>query len=128
MLLDAGADVNDGLGPGAGALLAALKGAQEKGVVVKVVRKGGFVSKQVIYTAVEKERVDILPLLLRVGGGVVEEEELGERAKRSGNEVIKGLVDAFREGGIKGIAKYEKESEEKVGEKTGWWKVWKSEK
>jgi len=128
VLLDAGADVNDGLGPRAGALLAALQGEQEKNIVVKIVRKGGLVSERVLYTAVEKERMDILPLLLRVGGGVVEEEELGRRAKKTGNEVVEALVEAFREGGIKGMAEYEKEVGEKVWEKTGWWKVWKSEK
>ncbi len=128
MLLDAGVDVNDGLGPGAGALLAALQGAQEKNIAVKIVRKGGLVSERVIYTAIKKERMDILPLLLRVGEGVAEEEELSKRAKKSGNKVGEGLVKAFREGGIKGMAKYEKEGEEKFWEKTGWWKVWKSEK
>jgi hypothetical protein len=120
VLLDAGADVNDGLGPGGGALSAALRGGQEKDVVVKIVRKGGYVSKQVIHCAVEKERVDILPLLLRVGGGIIEEEELGKRAKKTGNEVVEGLVESFREGGIKGMAKYKKESEEKVGNKMRW--------
>jgi hypothetical protein len=94
MLLDAGADVNDGLGPGAGALLAALRGGREKDVVSKILRKGGFVSRQVIYTAIEKERVDLLPLLLRLGKGVIAKEDLKERAKETGNKVVQGLVDA----------------------------------
>jgi hypothetical protein len=128
MLLDAGADLHDGLGPGGGALLAAIMGGREKDIVVKIVKKGGDVNLRILYMAIQKERMDVLPLLLRKGEGKVDEEDLWKWAKETGNEEIKALVEDFREGGIKEMVSYEKESENEAGKKTGWWKWWTSKR
>ena len=113
--------MHHGFGPGAGVLWAALNGGQEKDVLVKIMRKGGYIGVRVIHIAVQKERVDILPLLLRVGGGLVEEEELEEWTNQTGNEEVESLVEAFTKGGIKGLAEYEKGRKEEARKKIRWW-------
>lgn len=123
VLLDTGADVNDGLGPGGGALLASLEGGQSKDIVLKIVKKGGEVSNRVIYAAAKKSRVDVLPLLLRVGGGRIKREELERWAKESENEGVKTLVEEYIGSVIKGITEYEKENEAEVKEGRGWWQI-----
>lgn len=59
--------------------------------------------------------------LLRVGGGLVEEEELEEWTKQTGNEEVESLVEAFTKGGIKGLAEYEKGRKEEARKKIRWW-------
>jgi hypothetical protein len=120
VLLDAGGDVNDGQGPNGGALLAALEGGQGKDIIVKIVRKGGIVGALVIDSAIRKERVDVLPFLLRKGRGRVGGQELWERAKEIGNEEVKELVRGFMLDGMN-----EKKTEGKAWQKGSWWEVWK---
>lgn len=111
VLMDYGADLNDGYGPGGGALYAAILGDQPKEIVEKMVEKGAIVSFRVVYLAVEKRRVDVLDGLLRSSGDNVKSEELFEKAKSTGDKEI-----------IKMVGKFLKR---RMG-KDKWWKVWKS--
>ncbi|PVH70901.1 hypothetical protein DL98DRAFT_521360 [Cadophora sp. DSE1049] len=121
VLLDAGADVNDGMGPGGGALVAALLGGQGKDVVVKILKRGGSVGQYVLNVAVKKERVDVLMMLLKRGGERVDIEKVLQKAREGGNEKVIEISEGFlRE-------KEERIDEDefgKVGEQRSWWKFW----
>lgn len=119
MLLDAGADVNDGMGPGGGALLAALLGGQGRDVVGKFVKRGAFVGNSVLNTAVRKERADVLRMLLRRGGSNVDMERALTTAREGGNRRVNEILEEFwceKEKVIVGV------KSEKAVETRRWWK------
>lgn len=64
VLLDNGADVNDGCGPGGGALFAALLGGQPLEVIAKIGDKGGRISTGCVLAAIRLGRSDAVELLL----------------------------------------------------------------
>ncbi|KAK0108654.1 hypothetical protein ONS95_003447 [Cadophora gregata] len=95
VLLDTGADVNDGMGPGGGALLAAIWGDQGKDIILKIVKKGGFVAGPVLTAALQKERVDVLRMLLKRGGGNIDVEDILRRVRAGSNKRIEKIVERF---------------------------------
>lgn len=119
VLLDAGADANDGMGPGGGALLAALLGGQGKDVIVKIVRKAAFVGESVLSIAVQKERVDVLGELLRKRWERIDIERLLLKAREEGNGRVVEILEEFR-------SRTEERSDEdefgKIGEQRKRWK------
>ncbi|MAD83309.1 MAG: hypothetical protein CL912_25750 [Deltaproteobacteria bacterium] len=119
ILLDAGADVNDGMGPGGGALLAALLGEQAKDVIIKILRRGAFVGNSVLDTAIRKERADILKMLWKRGGSNVDMERAVRTAREGGNKRVIEILEDF--GGEKMEVTVIDKSE-RVGEERRWWK------
>jgi hypothetical protein len=97
VLLDNNADVNDGLGPGGGALYAALLGAQPPIIIERIVQNGGEVSFRTLSVALQKERLDVLPNLLRESRlrNSKELEDLVQCAKGTGNEEAITMVQNF---------------------------------
>ena len=118
VLLDAGADVNDGMGPGGGALLAALLGGQGRDVVGKIVKRGAFVGESALAVAVEKERMDILGMLLRSGEKSFNLERTLQRAQEGGSKKVIEILEEF-EGKEEVI---DRDKSKKAGEKRRWWK------
>jgi hypothetical protein len=97
VLLDNGADVNDGWGPSGGALYAAILGSQPLEIIDKMVQKGAIVSSRVLHLVVENERLDVLEILLQRGRAEksVKPDELVEWAKNRGNKEVLSVVQNF---------------------------------
>ncbi|KAI1405229.1 hypothetical protein F4819DRAFT_444508 [Hypoxylon fuscum] len=97
VLLDNGADVDDGWGPGGGALYAAIVGGQPLEIVRKILGKSVAVSSRNINTAVGQGRADVVKLLLnqeQIDPGV-NVEEVVEGAQKSGNQEIIATVKTW---------------------------------
>lgn len=119
LLIDYGADLNDGWGPGGGALYAALIGSQPGEIIEKMVQKGGDVSPTIIHTAIKKERLDVLPSLLRDRQvQLITSADLMEWTKDTENEKVISLVESF-------ITKREAEKAKRAKRAERWWQVWK---
>lgn len=100
VLLDNGADIWEGFGPGAGALLPAIEGGQELEVVERIARMTGELSARCAGAAIRAQRVDLLGLLfLRLklrrdldAGAMV------ELANKTGNEDVIRVIEEWAEG------------------------------
>lgn len=98
VLLDNGADVNDGWGPGGGALFAALMGGQPLEVIAKIVDRGGRISTGYVLAAIQRGRSDAVELLLyhkrnSLAGMAV--GEIKEAALESADKDIISVVQAW---------------------------------
>ena len=94
VLLDNGADVHDGFGPGGGALYAALLGSPLREIIERIVENGGYISWRVLSTAIGEERLDVLQSLLRQSQ-VWKSDELEsfvKTEKDTGNEEVIAVV------------------------------------
>lgn len=122
VLLDCGADVNDGWGPGGGALYAAILGSQPAEIIDKIFKNGGMISTSVIYAAVKNERLDVLPKLLR-GTSIGSEDlpRLIEIAEDRGNKRLIAMIEDF---GLNQASKMRRPL--RHGHTKSWWQVWKS--
>jgi hypothetical protein len=122
VLLDNGADVNDGWGPGGGALFAAVLGGQPLEIIAKIVDKGGRISTGCILSAIRRGRADVVELLLnhkRNGLAGKAGEDIRDAAQKSADKNIISVVQAWTssktsQGGLAGNAN---ESKDK-----GWWR------
>ncbi|OIW26696.1 hypothetical protein CONLIGDRAFT_646846 [Coniochaeta ligniaria NRRL 30616] len=122
VLLDNGADVNDGWGPGGGALFAALLGDQPLEIIAKIVDKGGRISTGCIFSAIQRGRADVVELLLNHKRNNLDgkaREDIRDAAQKSADKNIISIVQAWSEiktsqGDLAGNAS---ESKDK-----GWWR------
>ncbi|KAE9366508.1 hypothetical protein N431DRAFT_561933 [Stipitochalara longipes BDJ] len=125
VLLDNNADVNDGWGPGGGALYAALLGSQPQIIIERIVQNGGEISYKTISVALQKERLDVLQSLLRKGRfqNRKELEKLVQCAKETGNEEAITTVQDFA---MEWIAKRDRrERKHAKAASTRWWQIWR---
>ncbi|KAI6092236.1 hypothetical protein F4821DRAFT_225184 [Hypoxylon rubiginosum] len=101
VLLDNGADVNDGWGSGGGALYAAILGSQPLDVIGKIVDKGGVVSTRITSLAIGQGRVDIVELLLnhKKIASTAKAEEIAEEAQKSANPEVVAIARAWAQKG-----------------------------
>ncbi|KAI1659199.1 hypothetical protein F4813DRAFT_354147 [Daldinia decipiens] len=91
VLLDYGADVYDGWGPGGGALYAAVIGGQSLEIVERILERTSAVSRRNVSEAIRRGRVDVVELFLnrgRLGPGVRPEEIVEEAEKWADREII----------------------------------------
>lgn len=127
VLLDYGADLNNGMLGGAGALYAAILGSQSMEIIDRILESkppyAASVGSFAISEAIKKERVDILQRLLRDSRvrekeGKVEADI--EKAKKTENPEMIAEVQRYA---LELIAKREKE--ERRARKR-WWQVCRS--
>ncbi|KAK3935132.1 hypothetical protein QBC46DRAFT_346921 [Diplogelasinospora grovesii] len=117
---DNGRDVNDGFGPGAGALYAAIIGGQPLEIIAKIVDKGGYIGLRTLHAAMREGRADVLELLLnhRRIGRDVKVEEVVKDAEESADKEIITIVQTW--------ADRKRKLDEKAKRSAGkrrWWKL-----
>jgi hypothetical protein len=123
VLLDNNADVNNGLGPGGGALYTALLAAQPPIIIERILQNGGEVSFRTLSVARQKERFDVLPSLLRKSRhrNSKELEDLVQCAKDTGNEEAITMIQNFL------ITQRDRqETNHATGTTKMWWQRWKA--
>lgn len=105
ILLDYGADVDDGGGAGGGALLAAIAGNQSAEVIGKAIEchktQKVPISRRHVNAAISRSDEEIVSLLL--SSGLVrdddeESENYAQQAENTGNKAIIALVEDWRHG------------------------------
>jgi hypothetical protein len=115
--------VHDGFGPGGGALYAALVGSQPREIIERIVKNGGCISWRVLSTAIGKERLDVLPILLRKSQVWKSDqlESFVKTAKDTGNEEVIAVVQRYARSWVAKAIRQEREKSPKK-----WWQMWKS--
>ncbi|KAJ2985384.1 hypothetical protein NUW58_g5559 [Xylaria curta] len=113
VLLDNGANVHDGWGPGGGALYAAIIGQQPREIVEKILSKMDNVSSRAIVPAIRQGDVDIVGALLEHDHcrSSFDVKECIKEAKKRGDKSIMQLVELW--------ARSRPETEKKPSKK--WW-------
>ncbi|RFU25760.1 hypothetical protein B7463_g10572, partial [Scytalidium lignicola] len=98
VLLDNGADVNDGLGPFT-PLYAAINSVQPLEIIDKIVQNGAGIYSTVVHSAIQKERLDVLLYLLWRNQAYkninIKTQDLTKYAQESDNKGIIAVVERF---------------------------------
>ncbi|KAI1119753.1 hypothetical protein F5Y10DRAFT_273757 [Nemania abortiva] len=121
VLLDNDADVDDGWGPGGGALYAAIRGGQPVEVVERILSKTSTVSSRNGLEAIRQGDVDVVRALFlsKTANRKFNVEECVEEAKKTGDEEIIASVQKWAQKKVdKGAAKGNREM------KTAWRRIW----
>ncbi|KAI0859733.1 hypothetical protein F4860DRAFT_481320 [Xylaria cubensis] len=119
VLLDNGADVDDGWGPGGGALFAAVIGHQPVEIINKILSKGINVSSRVAVPAIQQSCVDIIRALLSNKNATlkVDVQECIEEAERRGDKEIIMIVKDWAQDRAKIVSR--RNADERSRKK--WW-------
>ncbi|KAI1424057.1 hypothetical protein F5Y12DRAFT_797732 [Xylaria sp. FL1777] len=112
VLLDNGADVNDGWGSGGGGLYAAIVGHQPVEIISKMVSKDAIVGTTVIDAAIQGGDADIVRALLSSGqiSQNVAVKKCIELAEMQGDEEITRIVKDWAKSRTKGAVKRPKKN------------------
>ncbi|KAK3938221.1 hypothetical protein QBC46DRAFT_390685 [Diplogelasinospora grovesii] len=128
VLLDNGADLWDGFGPGAGALWAALEGGQPIEIIDKIVNKAGgeMISRRNVSLAIQLGRADVVQLLLLknhklIRPGALNAEKVLEDAQKTANQKIITMVQTWM---LKRKVEEKRTGDAKGSTKKRWWKLW----
>ncbi|KAI0196347.1 hypothetical protein F4808DRAFT_321149 [Astrocystis sublimbata] len=118
VLLDNDADVDDGWGPGGGALFAAIVGKQPVEIVKKILSRSEYVDSRHIMPAIRQGRVDVIGALFLSGrvSANVDVAECIEEAEKQGDKGVMRLVQDL-------IKRNERGERSKAGRtpKRRWW-------
>ncbi|RYC56688.1 hypothetical protein CHU98_g9519 [Xylaria longipes] len=97
VLLDNDADVNDGCGPGGGALYAAIRGGQPVEIVDRILSKTSTVGGSNGIEAIRRGDVEVVRALFlnKTANGKFRVEECVEEAKKTGDEEIIAIVQKW---------------------------------
>lgn len=100
VLLDAGGDVNDGWGPGGGAMWRALLADQPFEIIQKIADMGGIISYRCVGTAITQDRPDVFEMLLNHKWNRLDEkhvEKIRGAAQESGDKGMVLIVEEWIE-------------------------------
>lgn len=112
-LLDNGADPQIGCFAGCGALYVALESSQPLEIIVKMVQKGGWVDRLVLFMAMKKKRLDSLEFFFQKAmfSSCYPIDKILEDAQKSEDKEVMSVVKA-------GVATLKKR-------RSKWWQFWK---
>ena len=120
-LLDKGADANEGGFPGRGPLFYAVTFEQPLDVIVKMLDRGAIVTNAVVNSAIEKQRYDLIELLLQ-RGRLKDLKVAIENAHKAGDKEIIALSQEQLKKQREDVHRGKRGKTARA--KKGWWWFW----
>lgn len=125
VLLDNDGDVNDGWGPGGGALYAAIIGGQPVEIVDKILSKTSAVSNRNVIAAIRRGDADVVRALFerKPVSRKFRVDECVEEAKKTGDEEIVVVVETWAREKIE--EEVRRKDEGSGGKRRHFWNFWR---